>query len=139
MSGYLLDTNVISELTRDIPSPQILGFLAGREDIWVSSILIHEIEYGLRILPQGRRRNRLSIMQANILASYAERILPLNREGAEWAAEFRADARRNGRSIDLGDALMAGIARAYELTMVTRNVKDFGGMDLDILNPWDAE
>ena len=138
MSGYLLDTNVISELTKDIPVPRVLTFLAGQDDVWVSSILIHEVEYGVRLLPQGNRRNRLSTMQAGILSAYAHRILPLDRAAAEWAAEFRANARRSGRAIDVGDALIAGIARANALSVATRNVADFRGLDVEIVNPWDA-
>ena len=64
MTGYLLDTNVISELTRDTPDPRVIGFLAERDDVWVSSVLIHEVEYGVRLLPQGSRRNRLSTIRA---------------------------------------------------------------------------
>ena len=138
MSGYLLDTNVVSELTRDIPDPRVVTFLAGREDVWVSSILIHEVEYGVRLLPQGNRRNRLSTMQAGILAAYAHRILPLDRAGAEWAAEFRANARRSGRAIDVGDVLIAGIAQANDLTVATRNVADFQHLDVAVVNPWDT-
>ena len=67
MTGYLLDTNVVSELTRDAPDPQVVSFLSEREDVWLSAILIHEVEYGLRLLPQGRRRSRLSEMQSAIL------------------------------------------------------------------------
>ena len=138
MSGYLLDTNVVSELTRDIPDPRVVTFLAGRDDVWVSSILIHEVEYGVRLLPQGNRRNRLSTMQAGILAAYANRILPLDRVGAEWAAEFRANARRSGRAIDVGDVLIAGIAQANDLTVATRNVADFQHLDVAVVNPWDT-
>ena len=94
MSGYLLDTNVISELTKDTPAPRVVSFLAGRDDVWLSSILVHEVEYGLRLLPQGSRRSQLSAMQAGILAEYAHRILPLDKEGAEWAAEFRVTSRQ---------------------------------------------
>ena len=104
MTGYLLDTNVISELTRDIPDPRVIDFLAERDDVWVSSILIHEVEYGVRLLTQGTRRNRLSTMQAAILSGYAHHILPLDRAGAEWAAEFRANARRSGHTVDMADA-----------------------------------
>lgn len=96
MNGCLLDTNVISELTRDVPDPRVVGFLAGRDDVWVSAILIHEVEYGLRILPQGERRSRLSKMHSALLEAYEDRILPLNRAGAEWSAEFRARARAPG-------------------------------------------
>ena len=138
MTGYLLDTNVISELTRDIPDPRVIDFLAERGDVWVSSILIHEVEYGVRLLPQGTRRNRLSTMQAAILSGYAHHVLPLDRAGAEWAAEFRANARRSGHTIDMADALVAGIARANALAVATRNVADFGRLDVEVFNPWEA-
>ncbi len=138
MTGYLLDTNVISELTRNIPDPLVMDFLAERDDVWVSSILIHEVEYGVRLLPQGIRRNRLSTMQAAILSGYAHHVLPLDRAGAEWAAEFRANARRSGHTVDMGDALIAGIARANALTVATRNVADFRPFNVDVINPWET-
>ena len=138
MNGYLLDTNVVSELTRDVPEPRVVGFLAGRHDVWVSSVLVHEVEYGVRLLPQGSRRSQLSAMQAGILSAYAHRILPLDKEGAEWAAEFRANARRSGDTVDMGDALVAGIARANALTVATRNVGDFERLGVEVVNPWEA-
>ena len=136
MTGYLLDTTVISELTRDIPDPGVVDFLAELDDVWVSSILVHEVEYGVRLLPQGIRRNRLSSMQAAILSGYANRVLPLDRAGAEWAAEFRANARRSGQSVDMADALIAGIARANALTVATRNVADFQPFNVEVVSPW---
>ena len=138
MTGCLLDTNVISELTRDVPDPRVVGFLAGRDDVWVSAILIHEVEYGLRILPQGERRSRLSKMHSALLEAYEDRILPLNRAGAEWSAEFRARARRSGRTIDLGDVLVAGIAKAHDLAVATRNVDDFQHLNVEVVNPWNG-
>ena len=138
MSGYLLDTNVVSELTRDAPDPQVVSFLSEREDVWLSSILIHEVEYGLRLLPLGPRRSRLSAMQAEILGKYDDHILPLDRVGAEWSAEFRAQARRAGRTIDMGDMLIAGIAKVNDMAIATRNVRDFDGLDVDVVNPWEV-
>ena len=139
MTGYLLDTNVISELMRETPDSQVISFLSGPEDVWLSSVLIHEVEYGLRLLPMGERRNRLSAMQSGLLAAYADRILPLDRLAAEWAAEFRAAARRTGRTTDMGDILVAGIARAHGLTVATRNTSDFDGLDVEGVNPWQRE
>ena len=138
MTGYLLDTNVISELTRHVPDPQVVSFLSEQEDLWLSSILIHEVEYGLRLLPQGARRKRLSAMQSAILGTYENRILPLDRVGAEWSAEFRAQARRAGRTIDMGDALIAGIARAHDLALATRNMAHFDDVAVEVINPWEA-
>ena len=82
-------------------------------------------------------RSRLSEMQSAILRTYEDRILPLDRVGTEWAAEFRAQARRAGRTIDVGDVLIAGIAKAHHLTVVTRNIAHFRALAVDVVNPWD--
>ena len=136
MTGYLLDTNVVSEMVRETPDLGVSAFLAEQEELWLSSILVHEMEYGLRLLPEGRRHARLSEMQSAILEAYSDRILPLDRASAEWSAAFRAQARRAGRAIDLADALVAGVAKANGLTLATRNVADFEHLDVDTLNPW---
>ena len=136
MSGFLLDTNVVSELTKDEPDPQVVAFLAERSDLWLSSIGIHELEFGLQLLPGGRRRNRLYAMQSRIVSDYDDRILSLDRTAAEWAARLRAQARHSGRVLDLGDALIAGIAKANGLTVATRNVGDFDYLDVEVINPW---
>ena len=112
MRGYVLDTNVVSELTWAAPDPQVASFLVEQEDLWLSSILIHEVQYRLRLLPRGRRRSRLAAMQSAVLEGYEDRMLPLDRTGAEWAAEIREHARQAGCAIDMGDALVADIAVA---------------------------
>lgn len=137
MNGFLLDTNVVSELTRDDPSSQVIKFLADHDDLWLSSIVIHELEYGLRLLPAGRRQARLSAAVSSIVSVYEDRILPLDRIAAEWSARFRAQVRRSGHMLDLGDALIAGTARANNLTLTTRNVADFRYVAIDVFNPWD--
>ena len=138
MKGFLLDTNVISELTKDVPALPVIEFLSGEEqDFWVSTVVIHELEYGLHLLPRGRRRNDLQDLLWGFMAEYQDRILSLDRPGAEWAARFRARAQSSGRVLDLGDALIAGAAKANELAVATRNVADFSGLELEVLSPWD--
>ena len=136
MRGCLLDTNVISELTRTAPAPPVVVFLSGHHNLWLSTIVLHELEFGLRLLPLGRRRDRLRAALSEFITGYEERVLPLERMGAEWAAHFRAQAYRAGRVLDLGDALIAGTAKAHELALATRNVSDFGSLDLAVVNPW---
>ena len=138
MNGFLLDTNVVSELTRDDPSSHLIEFLAGHDDLWLSSIVIHELEYGLRLLPSGRRQARLTAVVSSIVSIYEDRILALDRISAEWSARFRAQARRSGRTLDLGDSLIAGTARANNLTIATRNVADFRYVGIDVFNPWES-
>ena len=138
MSGYLLDTNVVSEIMRDLPEPRVIAFLSEHSDLWLSSIVIHELEFGWRLLPQGRRRDYYRQAILDYVGQYQDKILPLTRAGAEWAALYRVQARRSGYTLDLGDALIAGTARVRGLSVATRNVRDFQGLDIDIVNPWEA-
>ncbi|WP_423927161.1 PIN domain-containing protein [Candidatus Palauibacter sp.] len=137
MNGVLLDTNVISELTRPTPAPPVVAFLAARDDLWLSTLVLHELEFGLLVLPHGRRRDTLRNVLSEFIQRYEDRILSVGTEAAAWAARFRAEARRKGRALDLGDALIAGTAKAHDLSVATRNVTDFGGLDLVVANPWD--
>ena len=135
MSGFLLDTNVISELTKDAPDSRVVAFLNEQPDLWLSTVVIHELEFGLQLLPAGRRRERLATAQETLLNEYADRILPMGRREAEIAAMLRAAARRAGKTI-YADALIAGTAQAHNLIIATRNVPDFEGMGVAIINPW---
>ncbi len=139
MSGYVLDTNVLSELTKDVPDQEVLSFLyQQQDDVWLPAIAIYEAEFGLSRLPRGRRRDRLRAMYDAILEQYQERVLPLDWPGAVWAARFQAQETRIGRSIDVADALIAGIAKAHDLGVATRNVRHFERLGIDVLNPWGA-
>ena len=138
MSGYLLDTNVISELASAAPDSNVLNFLSASDDLWIPVIAIYEIEYGLRILPRGRRRRRLESAMSAFIEQYADRILRIDREAAECAGALCADAKRSGRRLDASDALIAGAAKAQGLTVATRNVKDFDYLDIAVANPWTA-
>ena len=137
MTRILLDTNAVSELANAVPNPSVVSFFAEQGDLWLSSVVIYELEYGLQLLPEGRRRRQLSEALSGILSAYGGRILSLDRPSAEWAAIFRAQARRSGRTMDVGDSLIAGIARANAMSVATRNVRDFAGLGLEIVNPWE--
>lgn len=136
MSGILLDTNVVSELTREAPDTRVLAFLAGNDDLWLSAVALHELDFGVGLLPPGRRRDGISAVLSAFVTEYEDRILPLGRAEARQAAVLRARAHRAGRVLDLGDALIAGTARANDLSIATRNVRDFDGLGLDVIDPW---
>lgn len=138
MSGYLLDTNVVSETMRSVPDARVVTFLAEHDDLWLSSIVVHELEYGVWRLAQGRRRSALEADLLRFTTEYEDRILPLDRVGAEWAARFRVLAQRSGNTLDLGDALIAGTAKAHDLTVATRNIADFQRVGVELVNPWEA-
>ncbi|MYA32116.1 MAG: type II toxin-antitoxin system VapC family toxin [Gemmatimonadales bacterium] len=137
MSGVLLDTNVISELTEAVPAPPVVAFLSARDDLWLSALVLHELGFGLRLLPRGSRRDALNGVLSEFIRRYEDRVLPVDERAAVWAARFRAEARGWGRPLDLGDALIAGTAKANDLSVATRNVTDFEGFDLVVTNPWE--
>lgn len=136
MNGFLLDTNVISELTRDAPHPGVTAFLDAHSELWLSAVVLHELDFGIDLLPAGRRRDSISSTLAALVAEFADRVLPLGRPEAAQAATLRVRAHRSGRVLDLGDALIAGTAMANALSVATRNVGDFEGLGLDVVNPW---
>jgi len=125
-------------LTGGSTGPPVVAFLSEHRNLWLSTVVLHELAFGLRLLPLGHRRERLGAALSEFITEYEERILPLERTGAEWAAHFRAQAHRAGRVLDLGDALIAGTAKARSLALATRNVADFGSLDLDVANPWET-
>ena len=139
MSGFLLDANVISELTKDAPHSRVTAFLADVEDLWLSAVVLHELDFGVALLPSGRRREGIRAALSAFTSEYEDRVLPLGRPEAARAAALRARAHRAGRVLDMGDALIAGTAVAHDLAIATRNVRDFDGLELDVVNPWDAQ
>ena len=138
MSGYLLDTNVVSEVVKSDPEPRVVSFLLDESDLRLSTIVLHELTFGLGLLPDGRRRDLLGHALASFIAGYADMVLPVDRSAADHAANLRVQAHRAGRVLTLTDALIAGTALANNLAIATRNVEDFRGLDAPIFNPWDT-
>ncbi len=137
MSGYLMDTNIVSEVIRAAPHPSVSAFFTEQHDLWLSSVVIHELEYGVQRLAEGRRRTRLRVNLSRLIAQYEDRILPLDRGGAEWAAIFRVQSERSGNAVSIPDAFIAGIAKTNDLIVATRNVSDFQSVDVRVFNPWE--
>ena len=136
MSGFLLDTNVISEIVKPVPEARVIGFLTSQPDLWLSTIVLHELEFGLNMLPLGPRRDQLSKALREFMATYSDRVLPLGCIEATQASLFRARSYRSGRILHLADALIAGTARVHHLSLLTRKVADFDGLEVDVTNPW---
>ncbi|MEE9354001.1 MAG: type II toxin-antitoxin system VapC family toxin [Methylococcaceae bacterium] len=137
MKGFLLDTNVISELVKPAPDKNVVEFLSTMDSAWLSIISLHELTYGLELLPKGKRRSELDEKLRQLLSEYNDRIIPINQPEANQAALFRVQAKNKGRVIHLADALIAGTAKGHDLSVVTRNVDDFLGVDVEVVNPWD--
>jgi toxin FitB len=142
MSGYLLDTNVISEYARDRPPDQrVRGWVdAQREDVLHLSVLtLGEIRKGATLLPAGHKRDQLERwLEVELPARFANRLLPINRAIAEIWGTMAGRARLRGITLAIVDGLIAATAKHHDLTVVTRNVRDFSVWEVPVINPWEA-
>jgi hypothetical protein len=137
----LLDTNVISELMRAEPAQVVLDWF-GQQDaaaLFLSAITEAELRTGIAILPEGPRRDRLQIaLEAMIAQDFQTRILPFDSAAARAYADIAAARRATGRLIAEADCQIAAIARAMGAPVATRNVRDFDGCGVTLINPWGA-
>jgi hypothetical protein len=137
MSGFLIDTNVISEVTPPKPDKGVLNFLAEQQSPHVSIITIHELVYGIERLETGsQRQKKLQGVIDEFLDTFAENILPSTESVARMAGTIRAKAHKEGYTAGLADVLIAATALVHGLTVATRNVGDFEKLGVVTLNPW---
>ncbi len=136
MTGVLLDTNVVSETVRPEPDSRVLAFLSADHQLWLSTIVIHELDFGVKMLPVGRRRDLIAVAMRSLVARHADRVLPVGVDEAERSASLRVRARQSGRTLDLGDALIAATAAVNDLAIATRDTKHFEGLDIEVIDPW---
>jgi len=136
MKKYLLDTNIISELAKPSPHQTVVDFVIGLDKAWLSIITLHELNYGLNLLPKGKQRSQLEESIALFIDHYATFIIPIDHKESQAAAHLRAKARKAGKPCHLADSLIAGTAKAHDLTVATRNEKDFMHFGIAVKNPW---
>ncbi len=135
----VLDTNIISELLLPVPQPAVVDWLADQSPaaIFTTTVTEAEILYGLRLLPDGPRRREL---EAAILPIFTQdlagRVLPFDREAADVYGSIATERRKAGRPISQFDAQIASITVSRGAALATRNVADFEGVGLVIINPW---
>jgi predicted nucleic acid-binding protein len=141
MSGFLLDTNCISELVRVKPEPRVLEWMEAADEglLHLSVLTLGEIRRGLAGLPQSKRRTHLEAwLEVELQARFSRRILPVDAAVADRWGVLAADAKRKGKALSTIDALLAATALHYNLTVVSRNVSDFANTQVPFLNPWEA-
>jgi predicted nucleic acid-binding protein len=138
--GFLLDTNVPSELTRPQPDPRVAHWLEDTEDelMYLSVITIGEVCKGFTVHPEEHRRASLRQWLENELRPwFASRILPISEGIAERWGVLDGECQLRGLTLSSPDGLIAATALEHDLTVVTRNVKDFRGLGVAVLNPWE--
>ena len=138
MTRYLLDTNIISNVTKPVPSPSLLAWMAEQpdENLFISSLTIAEVRRGMLEKPAGRKRDSLEAWFAGPEgppALFAGRVLPFDEKAALVWASLMADSKAKGRARNALDTIIAATARANECVVVTDNERDFG--DVEFVNP----
>jgi toxin FitB len=139
--NFLLDTNVISEWAGRRPEPNVVSWLAEADEdrIFVSVIAFAEIRRGIELMAAGKRREPLTQWLAEELpARFADRIVTIDQHATEAWGVVMARAHKMGETLGSIDAFAAAIATAHDLTLVTRNVRDFKSAGIRLLDPWRA-
>jgi predicted nucleic acid-binding protein len=141
MKGFLLDTNIPSEMTRPHPQSSVTGWLDNADDdqLYFSVVSLGEVPKGVTILPDGKRRRDLQRWLDETLRPWFQgRILPVDEAIAERWGVLAGECQLKGRPLKVADGYIAATALEHDLTIVTRNVRDFAGLGVVLLNPWDG-
>ena len=136
----ILDTNVVSELTKARPNPEVVAWWdnQNRDDLFVTAIVLAELCYGVAIMSDEQRRDQVSQSNESMLEAYfADRILPFDGAAAREYADILAHHRANKLPVDRHDCMIAAIARSYGAAVATRNVRDFADCGVPLINPWE--
>jgi predicted nucleic acid-binding protein len=134
----ILDTNVVSELMRADPAPQVVSWVRDRDrrELRTTVITLAEIRYGIARLPDGRRKQALLTAANEVFSAFNDQILPVDPAAAEHYALVASGRERAGKPIGGMDALIAAICRSRGAALATRNAPDFDGTGVEVINPW---
>jgi toxin FitB len=141
MSGFLVDTNCISEVVRVKPEPRVLGWIEAADEslLYLSVLTLGEIRKGLAGLPQDKRRTHLETwLEVELKARFSGRILPIDAAVADRWGLLAANAKSQGKTLSTIDGLLAATALHHNLTIVSRNISDFISTPVPVVNPWEA-
>ncbi len=135
---YLLDTCVISEFSKPYPEKRLVDWISGipPEHLFLCSITIGEIRKGCAKLPRSKKKAQITEWVNNLIEHYQDRILSVDLLAAEIWGENQGLSEMQGFSISTIDGLIAAVARAHHLVLVTRNEPDFRHCNVHVLNPW---
>ena len=136
----LVDTNVISELWRAEPNPDVLAWIDAQtvETLYLSAVTVAELRFGLATMPQGKRRTVYQErLEKEVLPTFAGRVLPFDLDASQAYADLMAQAQ--GKAIGKAAGYIAATAAACGLMVATRDIRPFEAAGLKIVNPWEAE
>jgi predicted nucleic acid-binding protein len=135
----ILDTNVLSELMRQMPDHRVLAWLdrQPQTSVWITSLTMFEIQFGIETLVPSKRRTQLmKTFESTLVEDIGQRIAPFDAAAAQHAAILMASRHKEGRPVELRDTLIAGIALARHAALATRNINHFQDLPVPVVNPW---
>jgi toxin FitB len=135
----IVDTNVLSEFMRPQPAPQVVRWLEGAQpsSLALTAISMMEITYGVARLPAGHRKDATRQRWEGIQAAWTGTFITLGMAESVAAGEVLGARTAIGRPITTADAQLAGMCLVWGAALATRNTKDFEGLGIDLINPWD--
>src|SRR5262245_34899324 len=135
----VLDTNVIAELMRPWPSPEVVAWVQTASGLYTTTIAEAEVFAGILRLPAGKRYSELlAAAEAMFEEDFGDRVLPFDSEAARIFATLIASRRATGKGVSIADAQVAAIAISHGGRVATRNIQDFDFDDLEVVNPWNV-
>jgi predicted nucleic acid-binding protein len=134
----VLDTNVVSEAMKPSANPAVLAWLneQAAETLYLSSVTLAALLFGIGNLPSGKRKAALSGMLESLLELFGERVLPFDTDAARHYAQLATAARMAGRGFPIPDGYIAAIATAHGFAVATRDAAPFEAAGVPIINPW---
>ena len=134
----LLDTNVVSEAMKPEPAPSVRAWLDAQaaETLFLSSVTVAELMFGIGALPKGRRKDKLTSALDGVLDLFADRILPFDTRAARRYAELALRAGAAGKGFPTPDGYIAAIAAAHDFAVVSRDTSAFVSAGLVVIDPW---
>lgn len=137
----LLDTNVVSEALKPEPNPSVRAWLDAQaaETLFLSSVTIAELLFGVGALPEGKRKDGLAALIDGMLDLFGSRILPFDADAARHYADIAVKARAAGRGFPTPDGYIAAIAAAHGFAVASRDTSAFDAAGLQVIDPWKAQ
>ncbi len=136
----LLDTNVVSEAMKPEPDPAVRDWLdeQAAETLYLSSVTVAELMFGIGALPNGKRKDRLTSALSGVLEIFADRILPFDTNAARRYADLAVKARAGGKGFPTPDGYIAAIAASHDFAVASRDASAFTAAGLNVIDPWAA-
>lgn len=136
----ILDTNLVSEPLKPKPDAAVLAWLDRQapDTLYLTTITLAELQAGIEVLPVGKRRQVLQETLTEVVAQFEGRVLSFDQDSAHAFGRVAASAQAAGNPIHFGDCAIAAIAIRHGFVLATRNVRDYKGAGIEMINPWNA-